>query len=101
MKLSPNILIRVRRCVVLFQEEYLYRYHPKGETVATVTAPAARSRLHEDSLIPSNRSVSRLAFEHIDQLAKKYMGADKYPYNQEGDVRVIFKISADKVSGRI
>ncbi len=41
------------------------------------------------------------AFEHIDQLAKKYMGADEYPYNQEGDVRMIFKISPDKVSGRI
>ena len=41
------------------------------------------------------------AFEHIDQLAKKYMGVDKYPLNQEGDARVIFKISPDKVSGRI
>jgi PPOX class probable F420-dependent enzyme len=41
------------------------------------------------------------AFEHIDALAKKYMDADKYPFNEEGHVRVIFKLSTDKVHGRI
>ena len=28
-------------------------------------------------------------FDGIDKLAKKYMGLDKYPYNQPSDVRVI------------
>ena len=28
----------------------------------------------------------------IDALAKKYLGQDKYPYSQPGDVRVIFEI---------
>lgn len=37
------------------------------------------------------------AFEHTDVLAKKYIGQDKYPYHQEGDVRVIFKIKPDSV----
>ena len=37
--------------------------------------------------------------EHIDKMAKKYMGADKYPYNQPGDVRVIIKIVPEHVSG--
>ncbi len=37
--------------------------------------------------------------EHIDKMAKKYMGADKYPYNQPGDVRVILKIVPEHVSG--
>ena len=37
--------------------------------------------------------------EHIDKMAKKYMGVDKYPYNQPGDVRVILKIVPEHVSG--
>ena len=46
MKLSPIILTRVSPCVVLFQEEYHYRYHPKGETAVTVSAPAAKSDIN-------------------------------------------------------
>jgi PPOX class probable F420-dependent enzyme len=29
---------------------------------------------------------------HIDKLAKKYLGQDKYPYRSEGEIRVIYKI---------
>ena len=29
---------------------------------------------------------------HIDSLAKKYLGQDKYPFAQPGEVRVIFEI---------
>src|SRR5258708_218164 len=36
---------------------------------------------------------------HIDSLAKKYLGADKYPYAQPGDVRVIYEIEPRGVSG--
>ncbi len=32
------------------------------------------------------------AAEHIDKMAKKYMGVEKYPYRQEGEVRVLYKI---------
>src|ERR1700745_3095640 len=32
------------------------------------------------------------ADDHIDKLAKKYLGVDKYPYRQAGEVRVIYKI---------
>jgi PPOX class probable F420-dependent enzyme len=39
------------------------------------------------------------AFEHIDSLAKKYLGQDKYPYHQPGDVRVIYEIEPERVSG--
>ncbi|MBM3517661.1 MAG: PPOX class F420-dependent oxidoreductase [Alphaproteobacteria bacterium] len=37
------------------------------------------------------------ADEHIDGLAKKYLGVDKYPYRQPGEKRVIVKILPDKV----
>jgi PPOX class probable F420-dependent enzyme len=32
------------------------------------------------------------AEEHIDKMAKKYMGLETYPYRREGEVRVIYKI---------
>jgi len=32
------------------------------------------------------------ASEHIDSLSKKYLGKDKYPFGQPGDVRVTFEI---------
>ncbi len=35
---------------------------------------------------------------HIDLLAKKYLGKDKYPFRQPGEVRVIFKVRPEKVS---
>ena len=34
---------------------------------------------------------------HIDKLAKKYIGQDKYPYRAPGEVRVIVKIAPEKV----
>lgn len=35
---------------------------------------------------------------HIDKLAKKYLGVDKYPYRQAGEVRVIYKIQAERTN---
>jgi PPOX class probable F420-dependent enzyme len=37
------------------------------------------------------------AQRHIDQLAKKYMDADSYPFRQEGEVRLKYVIEADRV----
>jgi PPOX class probable F420-dependent enzyme len=33
---------------------------------------------------------------HIDSLAKKYLGKDKYPFAQPGEKRVLFKIVPEK-----
>lgn len=38
------------------------------------------------------------ANEHIDKMAKKYIGKDKYPFAQPGEVRVLYKIVAEKIS---
>jgi PPOX class probable F420-dependent enzyme len=35
---------------------------------------------------------------HIDSLAKKYLGKDKYPFRQPGEVRVMYKIRPEKIS---
>lgn len=34
---------------------------------------------------------------HIDKMAKKYLGKDKYPFRAPGEVRVIVKITPEKV----
>jgi PPOX class probable F420-dependent enzyme len=36
---------------------------------------------------------------HIDALAKKYLGQDRYPGRQPGEVRVILKIRPERVQG--
>jgi hypothetical protein len=35
---------------------------------------------------------------HIDAMAKKYLGKDKYPNRAPGDVRVTYKIRPLKIS---
>lgn len=35
---------------------------------------------------------------HIDLLAKKYLGQERYPYRRPGEVRVLYKIEPDRVS---
>ncbi len=35
---------------------------------------------------------------HIDSLAKKYLGKDRYPYRQPGEVRVLYRIRPERVS---
>jgi PPOX class probable F420-dependent enzyme len=34
---------------------------------------------------------------HIDKMAKKYMGKDTYPFRAPGEVRVILKVTPEKV----
>ena len=35
---------------------------------------------------------------HIDKMAKKYLGVDKYPYRQPGETRVLYKIQPEHTS---
>ena len=39
------------------------------------------------------------ADQHINKLAKKYLGVDKYPYAQPGEVRVLYRVKPEKVHG--
>lgn len=39
--------------------------------------------------------VEQGADDHIDKLAKKYLGADSYPWRKEGEQRVIVRIIPD------
>jgi PPOX class probable F420-dependent enzyme len=35
---------------------------------------------------------------HIDSLTKKYLGQDRYPNRRPGEIRVIYRIRAERVS---
>lgn len=38
------------------------------------------------------------ADDHINKMAKKYMGQDVYPYRQPNEVRVLYKVRPEKTS---
>ena len=38
------------------------------------------------------------ADRHIDQLARKYLGAETYPFRRPDQVRIILKIAAEKIN---
>ena len=54
---------------------------------------------------PTRSSTARLAVteeggdEHIDKLAKRFLGADKYPFRQPGEKRLIVRTSVDRIGG--
>jgi PPOX class probable F420-dependent enzyme len=56
-----------------------YRYVQIRGTVTGVTEEGAR--------------------EHIDKMARKYIGKDKYPWSKAGEVRVLYEIEPTRVSG--
>jgi len=40
----------------------------------------------------------RAVLKHVDELARLYLGVDKYPFHREGDVRVLFRIAPERVA---
>ncbi len=53
-----------------------------------------------ESLLIRGRAVELThegADEHIDALAKRYMGVEEYPMRQPGEVRVIVKVKPERV----
>jgi PPOX class probable F420-dependent enzyme len=45
------------------------------------------------------RATEEGASAHIDSLAKKYLGKDKYPFSQPGEVRIMYEIEPLAVQG--
>jgi PPOX class probable F420-dependent enzyme len=43
--------------------------------------------------------VGKEAEDHIDKMAKKYIGQEKYPYRQPGEQRLLLKIEPLKAAG--
>lgn len=43
-------------------------------------------------------STTEGADQHIDRMAKKYLGKDKYPFAKPGEVRVLYRIEPEHVT---
>lgn len=39
------------------------------------------------------------ADDHIDKMAKKYLGQEKYPFRRPGEQRLILKIVPERIAG--
>jgi PPOX class probable F420-dependent enzyme len=73
---DKNIRRDPRVAVAVIDPENPYRYLE------------VRGRVHEIT--------NQGADAHIDKMAKKYLGQDKYPYAQPGEKRVLYKIKVEK-----
>lgn len=74
-----NLRERKQVAIAVTDPDNPYRYLGIRGTVSEITEEGADS--------------------HIDKMAKKYMGKDKYPYRRPDEVRVLYKITPEKVSG--
>ena len=72
---DKNVRRDPRVALALMDPENPYRYLEIRGRVAEITEDGASA--------------------HIDKMAKKYLGVDKYPYGQPGEVRVMYKIKAE------
>lgn len=72
MRRSPHVALEI------MDPDNPYRYLAVRGTVTEITEKGADA--------------------HIDSLAKKYLGEEKYPYRNAGEMRVLYKIRPDRVS---
>ncbi len=67
---------------------------------ATVTVLPAEDQQSGYVMVSGTATlVDEGALDHIHMLAKKYLGADKYPYLGPGERRVIIRIRPERVDG--
>jgi PPOX class probable F420-dependent enzyme len=70
-----NVRRDPRVAITLFDPDNPYRYLEVRGRVVEITENGADAQ--------------------IDRMAKKYLGKDKYPYRQPGEVRVLFKVKPE------
>ena len=73
------------------------RHIRRDPRVAITVLPAENQQAGYVAVTGTAEIIEEGAVDHIDKLAKKYLGEDKYPYLQDGEQRVIVKVTPDKV----
>ncbi len=66
-----------------------------GRIALSITDPDNPYRYLEVRGRVSERTHSG-ADAHIDAMARKYLGQDKYPFRQPGEVRVLYKVTPER-----
>ena len=75
------------------------RHLRRDPRISVVVLPADDQQSGYVSVTGTAELSEEGAVDHIDKLAKKYIGADKYPYLQPGERRIIVKVTPEKVDG--
>jgi PPOX class probable F420-dependent enzyme len=73
------------------------RHLRRDPRVSVTVLPAENQQAGYVSVTGTAEIVEEGAFEHIDKLAQKYLGQEKYPYLQEGEQRVIVRVTPERV----
>ena len=73
------------------------RHLRRDPRVSVVVLPAEDQQSGYVSVTGTAELSEDGAVEHIDSLAKKYLGQEKYPYLQPGEQRLIVRIKPEKV----
>lgn len=76
------------------------RHLRRDPRVAVTVLPAEDQQSGYVTVTGTAEITDEGAFDHIDKLAKKYIGKDKYPYLQPGEQRVIVRVKPDKVDAQ-
>jgi PPOX class probable F420-dependent enzyme len=72
----------------------------RNPRVALVVLPSNDQQSGYLSVSGRAELVDEGADEHIDRLAKKYLGADEYPFRTPGEQRVIIRITPERVDAQ-
>ena len=75
------------------------RHLRRDPRASVVVLPAEDQQSGYVSVTGTTEITEEGALEHIDKMAKKYVGLDKYPWHQPGDKRVIVTIRPERIDG--
>lgn len=73
------------------------RHLRRDPRASVVVLPAADQQSGYVSVTGTAEITEEGALEHIDKMAQKYVGLEKYPWHQPGDKRVIVKIRPERI----
>ena len=76
------------------------RHLRRDPRVAVTVLPAENQQAGYVSVSGRAELTEEGAYDHIDRMAKKHIGEDKYPYLQPGEKRVVVTITPDKVDSQ-
>ena len=73
------------------------RHLRRDPRVSVVVLPAEDQQSGYVSVTGTAEITEEGALEHIDKMAQKYVGLEKYPWHQPGDKRVIVTIKPERI----
>ena len=73
------------------------RHLRRDPRISVTVLPAQDQQSGYVSVTGTAELIEDGAVDHIDKMAQKYIGQEKYPYLQEGEQRVIVKVRPEKV----